>query len=68
MVVKSSLYLPPVQCGLSNLGNTCFANCILQCLSHAPPLVDYMYHGSQLEEDINNDNPLGYHGNIAREV
>lgn len=28
--------------GLQNLGNTCYVNAALQCLSHTPPLASWM--------------------------
>lgn len=32
--------------GLRNLGNSCYLNCILQCLSHLPDLLPYFLHTS----------------------
>jgi len=55
----------PGLCGLSNMGNTCFMNAALQCLSNTPPLTNYILE-DKFVGDINIDNPLGMHGEIAR--
>jgi ubiquitin carboxyl-terminal hydrolase 4/11/15 len=50
--------------GLSNMGNTCFMNSALQCLSNTPELRDY-FVSKVFEEEINVDNPLGNKGALA---
>ena len=50
--------------GLYNMGNTCYMNASIQCLSHTPIFRDY-FTSNIYVKDINASNPLGYQGRLA---
>lgn len=51
--------------GLKNLGNTCYMNSIVQCLSGTIPLARYLISGTY-KRDVNKNNPLGTGGVLVQ--
>jgi ubiquitin C-terminal hydrolase len=56
-------------CGLSNLGNTCYMNSAVQCISYIPLLRAYLISGRfRKHGEVNFDNPLGTGGKVLEEL
>ena len=55
-------------CGLANLGNTCYANSAIQCITYLPLLRSYLLTRQyDRNGDLNRDNPLGTGGKVLEE-
>ena len=53
------------RCGGHNLGNTCFMNSSIACISNCTELTYYFLKGDYLK-DINTENSLGLQGELAK--
>ncbi|CCD23082.1 putative ubiquitin-specific protease UBP12 NDAI_0B00480 [Naumovozyma dairenensis CBS 421] len=64
-LIYNNLQSSPGTIGLTNLGNTCYMNSALQCITHIPIFRDYFLYGT-FQKEVNEGNPLGYQGYMAR--
>ena len=51
-------------CGLKNLGNSCYLNTSIQCLSNCWEITNYFLR-DEYKKDINESNPLGSKGKLC---
>ena len=52
--------------GLHNMGNTCYLNCSIQCLSNTP-LLKTLFRKGSYQKYINYENKMGSEGRIAKQ-
>eukprot|EP00347_Sterkiella_histriomuscorum_P004870 403358774 len=62
--VTSKLKLDSGLTGLYNMGNTCFLNTAVQCLSSVQPLTDF-FIGNLHKKLLNTTNPMGTGGDVT---